>query len=96
MKYILPLFILIGCSQANETVNTVVDLEKTCGYLLDYAKGVRAAVVAKDYSSAVELVNKAYQEASSQEGQPCLGSAVFLVDEAHKYIQQELQKNGED
>ncbi len=96
IKYILPFIILTGCAQANETVATVVDLEKTCGYLLDYAKGVRAAVVAKYYSTAVELVNKAYKEAESQEGKPCIESAVDLVDEAHRYIASEIKKNNEE
>ncbi len=95
MKYILILLTIVSCTQANEAVETVVDLEKTCGYLLDYATGIKAAVVDSDYKTAAGLANKAFQRASSEEGQPCLDSATFLVEEAHKYIQQEIQRNGE-
>lgn len=92
---LLPFIILVSCAGAQDAAETAVSTVNSCDYLIKYAIGVKAAVVAKDYSAAVELVDKAYKEAESEHGQPCLENASYLVEEAHKYIASEIQKNGE-
>lgn len=93
---LIPILLLISCTQANQVAETAIDLEKTCGYLLTYAQGIKAAVVAKDYHTAIELTNAAYAEAKTQEGRPCLESAFYLVSETHKFINDNVQKDGEE